>query len=142
MSAATAERSTLSVDRELAGLPLRERTARLLEAAAAAGSDEERAAFQGQAVEINMATAAQLAARYRARGISEDDLRQVAYLALVKAVQRYEYAPDRDFMSFAIPTVRGELRRYFRDLGWTIRPTRRVHEAQAAIQRSEGQLCQ
>jgi len=142
MSAATAERSTLSVDRELAGLPLRERTARLLEAAAAAGSDEERAAFQGQAIEINMATAAQLAARYRARGISEDDLRQVAYLALVKAVQRYEYAPDRDFMSFAIPTVRGELRRYFRDLGWTIRPTRRVQEAQAAIQRSEGQLCQ
>src|SRR4029079_1026825 len=93
MSAATAERSTLSVDRELAGLPLRERTARLLEAAAAAGSDEERAAFQGQAIESTMATAAQLAARYRARGISEDDLRQVAYLALVKAVQRYEYAP-------------------------------------------------
>lgn len=142
MSTVTAQSSVLSLDRELTDLPLRERTARILEAAADAGSEDERAALQEHAIELNMVTAAQLAARYRARGVSEDDLRQVAYLALVKAVQRYEYGPDRDFMSFAIPTIRGELRRYFRDLGWTIRPTRRVQETQAAIRRGESQLCQ
>ena len=142
MSTATAECSALSLDQDLADLSLRERTGLILEAAATAGSPEQRAALQERAIEINMVTAAQIAARYRARGVSEDDLRQVAYLALVKAVQRYEYGPDRDFMSFAVPTIRGELRRYFRDLGWVIRPTRRVQDAQAAIRRGEGQLCQ
>jgi RNA polymerase sigma-B factor len=74
--------------------------------------------------------------------VSDDDLTQVAFLGLVKAARRYEYAADRDFLSFAVPTIRGELRRYFRDLGWTIRPTRRVQEAQSRITRSDGDLYQ
>jgi RNA polymerase sigma-B factor len=61
---------------------------------------------------------------------------------LVKAVRRYEYAPDRDFLSFALPTIRGELRRYFRDVGWTVRPPRSVQEAQSRITRAEGELLQ
>jgi RNA polymerase sigma-B factor len=89
-----------------------------------------------------MPVAAQVAARYRGRGVSQEDLNQVAYLGLVKAVQRFDFAPDRDFLSFAVPTIRGELRRYFRDHGWMVRPTRRIQEAQAKIAAAEAALWQ
>jgi RNA polymerase sigma-B factor len=93
-------------------------------------------------IETNMCVAAQIAARYRRRGIPLEDLEQVAYLALVKAVRRYEYAEDRDFLSYAVPTIRGEIRRYFRDLGWAIRPTRRIQEAQTQLRQVEDELMQ
>jgi RNA polymerase sigma-B factor len=93
-------------------------------------------------VRDHMPVAAQLAARYRQRGVAIEDLEQVAYLALVKAVRGYEYAEDRDFMSYAAPTIRGELRRHFRDLGWTIRPTRSIQDAQRRIAHAEGALAQ
>ena len=123
-------------------LPRAERTALLLEAAASAPSSTERARWQERAIEINMPIAAQVAARYRGRGVPTEDLEQVAYLALVKSVQRYEYDDDRPFLSYAVPTIRGEVKRYFRDLGWTIRPTRSIQEAQARVRHGEGELWQ
>ena len=129
-------------EQELEGLPQAERTRVLLAAAAASPSPSERTALEERVIETNLVIAEQLAARYRKRGVPDDDLKQVACLGLVKAARRYEYAPDRDFLSFAVPTIRGELRRYFRDLGWTIRPTRRVQEAQTRITRAEGELFQ
>lgn len=125
-----------------ASLTRQERTQALLEAAAAADSPAEREALAQQVVEINMPLAAQIAVRYRSRGVDLEDLEQVAYLALVQAVNRYEYAPDRSFISFAVPTIRGEVRHYFRDLAWSIRPTRRIQEAQTRISRAEGDLAQ
>ena len=71
---------------------------------------------------------------------TSEDLEQVAYLALVKAVRRYEYGEDRNFLSFAVPTIRGEIRRYSGDQGWAIRPPRSVQEAQARIRGVEGDL--
>ena len=129
-------------EQEFEGLPQAERTRVLLAAAAASPSPSERTALEERVIETNLVIAEQLAARYRKRGVPDDDLKQVACLGLVKAARRYEYAPDRDFLSFAVPTIRGELRRYFRDLGWTIRPTRRVQEAQTRITRAEGELFQ
>jgi RNA polymerase sigma-B factor len=144
VTATASERKTGSTvsDVELESLPREERTRRLLRAATEATSATERARVEMQVIEANMPVAAQIAARYRRRGVADDDLEQVAYLALVKCVRRYEYAEDRDFLSFAVPTIRGELRRYFRDLGWMVRPTRQIQDAQTRIAGAEGELLQ
>jgi RNA polymerase sigma-B factor len=131
-----------SLASRLDGKPRPQRTQLRLQAAAAATSDQERQELHDQVIRDNLVVAAQIAARYRNRGIPDEDLKQVAYLALVKAVRRYEYAPDRDFLSYAVPTIRGELKRCFRDLGWTIRPPRSIQEAQQRILRAEGELFQ
>jgi RNA polymerase sigma-B factor len=71
--------------------------------------------------------ARRLAHRYRNSGQSEDDLEQVAYLGLVKAVDRYD--PSRGpIVRFAVPTILGELRRHFRDKGWGTHVPRSVQE--------------
>ena len=62
------------------------------------------------------------ASRYRSRGMPLDDLRQVAALALTKATRGYDVTTGHDFLSYAVPTIRGELRKHFRDHGWMIRP--------------------
>lgn len=84
-------------------------------------------------IEANVGVARSMAARYRNRGIDLDDLEQVALLGLTKAAQRFDADAGHDFLSYAVPTVRGELRRHFRDSGWMIRPPRRVQELQARI---------
>ncbi len=69
-------------------------------------------------VEAWLPMAERLAGRYRNKGESMDDLKQVAALGLVKAIERYE--PGRGaFESYAVPTITGELRRHFRDHSWT-----------------------
>jgi RNA polymerase sigma-B factor len=80
------------------------------------------------------------AARYRSRGIPLDDLRQVAALALTKAAHGYDVTSGHDFLSYAVPTIRGELRKHFRDHGWMIRPPRRIQELQARINVAESEL--
>jgi RNA polymerase sigma-B factor len=126
---------------ELAGLSRAARTDRLLQAASNA-CPEDRATLLEQAIKANMPIAAHLASRYAQRGVSIEDLQQVAYLALVKAARRYEHGPDRNFLAYAVPTIRGELRKYFRDLGWTVRPSRRIQETQGRIRAFEDELCQ
>jgi RNA polymerase sigma-B factor len=92
-------------------------------------------------VERYLPLARKLAARYRGRaGEPFDDLLQVASLGLLKAIDRFD--PDRGtaFSSFAVPTILGELKRYFRDTGWSTHVPRgaqelalKVQEAQQAI---------
>lgn len=91
-------------------------------------------------VEANLGVADSIAGRYAGRGVDLDDLEQVARLALVRAVDQFQ--PDRghDFLSFAVPTMRGEVRRYFRDHGWVVRPPRRVQEAQARMAALAGRI--
>lgn len=74
-----------------------------------------------------------LARRFAGRGEPLDDLIQVATIGLINAVDRFE--PDRGshFLSFAIPTITGELRRYFRDHGWSTRVPRRVKDLYLAV---------
>jgi len=90
----------------------------------------------------HLGLARRLASRYSGRDIAVEDLRQVACLGLVKAADRYD--PDRgtSFSKFAVSTVRGELRRYFRDHGWMVRPPRWIQELQAHASRAEGPLTQ
>ncbi len=91
-------------------------------------------------IEMHLDYAHVQAARYRSRGVPLDDLRQVAALALTKATRGYDISTGTDFMSYAAPTIRGELRKYFRDHGWMIRPTRRIQELQARISTAEADL--
>ncbi len=84
----------------------------------------------------------QEARRYAGRGIEIEDLRQVAALGLVKAVRAYDPEKATDFLGFAVPTIRGELRRWFRDRGWMVRPPRPVQDLQAGISAAQDILVQ
>jgi RNA polymerase sigma-B factor len=79
-------------------------------------------------IEAHVSLADGIAGRYRRRGVPDDDLRQVALVGLLKAVEGFDPRRGAPFRPFAIPTIRGELRRHFRDHGWTIRVPRRVQE--------------
>lgn len=81
-----------------------------------------------------------LAARYRDRGIPIDDLRQVARAALVQAMRRFRGAGRESFLAYAIPCMRGELRRHFRDAGWVVRPPRRIQEARPVVALARAEL--
>lgn len=89
---------------------------------------------------LNQCVAESIAMRYTGRGIAPEDLRQVAYEALIKAVRRFDPTLDRDLLSYAVPTIRGEIRRHFRDHGWSVRPPRRIQEVQALVTRATDEL--
>jgi RNA polymerase sigma-B factor len=76
----------------------------------------------------NLGLANQLARRFANRGETPEDLAQVASLALVKAVDRFDPERGVEFATFAARTIVGELKRHFRDKGWAIRAPRRVQE--------------
>ncbi len=101
--------------------------------ATSARSRRQRRAAHERAVMANLGVARSLAARHRGKGIDQDDLEQVAYTALVLAVRRFDPERGDDFLSFAVPTIAGELKRHFRDLGWFVRPPRRLQEVQLAV---------
>jgi RNA polymerase sigma-B factor len=120
----------------------REATARLLARAAATQHDLVRKRLQDEVVRLNMDVAESVASRFRNRGVPDDDLIQVACLGLVKAAQRFDPSFEGDFLSFAVPTIRGEVRRHFRDHGWVVRPPRHIQEMQARIGAVEDELTQ
>ena len=120
----------------------RAETSRLLEEASRCDEGEARDALLEEVVRLNMVVAGEIARRYHGRGIAGEDLDQVANLGLVKAVKGFDPVHGSDFLSFAVPTIRGEIRRYFRDFGWTVRPPRSVQELQARLSAAEAELFQ
>ena len=100
-------------------------------------------ATREQLIERYMPVARQLAGKYRSHREHQDDLEQVAYLGLLKAVDRYD--PDRGpFPRYAVPTILGELKRHFRDNGWGVRVPRLLQEryliVSAAVDELSGEL--
>ena len=83
-----------------------------------------------------------IAHRYGYRGEPPQDLEQVASLGLILAVDRFDPGRDIDFLSFAVPTITGEVLRYFRDRATTIRVPRRLRTLQAQIHDSAADLAQ
>jgi RNA polymerase sigma-B factor len=99
-------------------------------------------ALRDRLVEHHLGLAHQLARRFTNRGESHDDLVQVASLALIHAVDRFD--PDRgfEFSTFATRTILGELKRHFRDKGWAVRAPRRVQELYLELGKAAEDLAQ
>ena len=91
-------------------------------------------------VELTLPLADAIAMRYTGRGIETDDLVQVARTALVKAAVRYRPGAGPGFAAFAAPTVSGEIKRWFRDQGWSVRPPRRIQELRSRLVVEEERL--
>ena len=98
--------------------------------------------LRNRIVEAHRSLADGVARRYRNRGIAEDDLRQTALLAMVRAVDRYDAAKGASFATFAGRTMDGELKRALRDRAWTVRPPRAAQERYLALRRREEELTQ
>jgi RNA polymerase sigma-B factor len=96
-----------------------------------------RSRLQSAVVVEHMGVARSIASRYRGRGVERGDLEQLACLGLVKAVSRWLPGLSDDFLQFAVPTISGEIKRYFRDHSWLVRPPRRIQELRAAINVAE-----
>ncbi len=111
----------------------RHRTTTLWQRITSSQSEAERDGLREEIVLVNLPVAQGIARRYGSRGMPLEDLEQVACLGLVKAVRGFDPARQNDFLGYAVPTVSGEVKRYFRDFGWTVRPPRRVQELQARI---------
>ncbi|MFD5265026.1 RNA polymerase sigma factor SigF [Streptomyces sp. NPDC058335] len=101
-----------------------------------------RDALRQQIVEAWLPMADRLAGRFRNRGESAEDLRQVAALGLVKAVDRYDPERGNAFESYAVPTVTGEIKRHFRDHMWTLHVPRRVQELRNRVRFASQDLSQ
>src|SRR3954451_982633 len=117
-----------------------EATRGLVARLAACVDDDERHALSNELASVNMPVADAVVSRYRSRGVATEDLQQVAYLALTKAARRFDPEAGHAFLSFCVPTIRGEVRRYFRDQGWMVRPPRRIPELQQAVVRTQSDL--
>lgn len=101
----------------------------------------ERDAVRDELVTAWLPMAHRIAGRFRDRGESVEDLRQVAALGLVKAIDRFD--PSRGaFESYAVPTITGEVKRHFRDRMWALRVPRRVQELRNKVRVARRELTQ
>ncbi len=116
--------------------PLFERFVRL------AAGDPARQGLRDELVRVYLPVAHNIASRFRGRGHSQEDLRQVAAVGLVNAVNRFEPAVGVDFLAFAVPTIMGEVRRYFRDTSWSVRVPRRLKELHLRLSAAGTELSQ
>jgi len=112
------------------------------EMAALKPGDPERHRIREAIISASLSLARREAARYRHSGETMDDLIQVATLGLIQAVDRFEPGRGIPFRHFATPTISGELKRHFRDKGWSVRVSRRVQELHQMISRAEPALAQ
>ena len=102
-------------------------------------SKRERAA-RDELVQRHLALARKLASRYARANEPFDDLFQVACLGLVKAVDRFDPSRGIAFSSFAVPTIVGELKRHFRDKGWSLHVPRGTLELALRVQDATTEL--
>ncbi|MGH4021139.1 MAG: SigB/SigF/SigG family RNA polymerase sigma factor [Pseudonocardiaceae bacterium] len=104
--------------------------------------DPRRVRLRDELVAGHLPVARNIARRFAHRGEPQDDLEQVATLGLIQAVDRFEPARGSDFLSFAVPTITGEVRRHFRDHAWAMRVPRRLKDLHVAIGNAISELSQ
>ena len=80
--------------------------------------------------------------RYRDRGEPIEDLIQVGSIGLLKAIKRFDPERGVKFSAFAVPTITGEIKRHFRDLGWSVRVPRRLRELVVRLRPAREELRQ
>ncbi|WP_252394804.1 RNA polymerase sigma factor SigF [Candidatus Mycolicibacterium alkanivorans] len=93
-------------------------------------------------VERCLPLADHIARRFDGRGEPRDDLVQVARVGLVNAVIRFDVETGSDFVSFAVPTIMGEVRRHFRDNSWSVKVPRRLKELHLRLGAATSELSQ
>ncbi|CAJ1507934.1 RNA polymerase sigma factor SigF [[Mycobacterium] holstebronense] len=93
-------------------------------------------------VERCLPLADHIARRFEGRGELRDDLVQVARVGLVNAVTRFDVETGSDFVSFAVPTIMGEVRRHFRDNSWSVKVPRRLKELHLRLGVATAELSQ
>lgn len=103
--------------------------------------DSERQRWRRRIITACLPIADRIAFRFVGRGEPPEDLVQVARLGLIHTVDRYEVGKGH-FLAFAVPTIRGELRRYFRDRTWAVRAPRKVQETQMRMRDAVNSLSQ
>lgn len=99
----------------------------------AASSSQDRERCLAEIVSLTIDLADRAAHTYRTTSLDIEDLVQVARLGLVKAIRGYDPGWGRGFAAYALPTISGELKRYFRDHGWLVRPPRFLQELRARL---------
>lgn len=107
--------------------------------------DEGSTAYRRQReaiIERALPLADNIARRFKNRGEALDDLVQAARVGLVNAVNRFDPDNGADFLSFAVPTMMGEVRRHFRDHGWAVKVPRRLKDLQSQLVKARGELSQ
>ncbi|GLF93065.1 SigB/SigF/SigG family RNA polymerase sigma factor [Streptomyces yaizuensis] len=102
----------------------------------------ERDGLREEVVRAWLPMAHRIAGRYRDRGEALDDLRQVAAVGLVKAVDHFDPGRGAAFESYAVPTITGEVRRHFRDHTWCLRVPRRTQELRGRVRAVYQELSQ
>ncbi|WP_433803658.1 SigB/SigF/SigG family RNA polymerase sigma factor [Actinomycetospora sp. CA-084318] len=105
----------------------------LAEHAGYAADDPRRADLRSRLVVAYLPVAHNIARRFARRGEPTEDLEQVATVGLMHAVDRFDPGRERDFLSYAVPTIMGEVRRYFRDSAWSVRTPRSVKDRYLAV---------
>lgn len=110
--------------------------------AALAPDDPGREPLRDELVTGFLPVAQHIARRFANRGEPLDDLVQVATVGLINAIDRFSPERGSDFLSFAVPTISGEVRRHFRDLGWSMRVPRRLKDLHVSINGVVSELSQ
>jgi len=102
--------------------------------------DEGDASVREELVERFLPLARQLARRYQRHNEPLDDLMQVASMGLVKAIDRFDPSRGTAFSTYAVPTILGELKRYFRDSGWAVHVPRGMQERVMKLDQASQEL--
>ena len=108
--------------------------------AALPASDRRRRALRDELATGYLPVVQHIARRYRNRGEPVDDLEQVGAVGLLGALERYDPSHGSGFLSFAVPTITGEIRRHFRDRTWAMRVPRRLKDLQGPMGEAVGVL--
>jgi len=104
--------------------------------------DPRRQELRDKLVTGHLPVALHIARRFAHRGEPQEDLEQVATVGLINAVDRFEPERGTDFLSYAVPTIAGEVRRHFRDQAWSMRVPRRLKDLHVAIGAAVSELSQ
>jgi RNA polymerase sigma-B factor len=102
--------------------------------------DPRRDALRAVLITEHLSLAEHIARRFSGRGEPFEDLLQVARTGLIRAVDRFDAGKGSDFLSFAVPTIMGEVRRYFRDTAWSMRVPRGLKDLQQTLARAGSTL--
>ncbi|MER8045392.1 RNA polymerase sigma factor SigF [Streptomyces sp. NPDC094032] len=102
----------------------------------------EYAYVRNTLIELNLALVKFAASRFRTRSEPMEDIVQVGTIGLIKAIDRFELARGVEFPTFAMPTIIGEIKRFFRDTSWSVHVPRRLQELRIALARTGDELAQ